>query len=85
MEVYTYIMSRRTQITLTDRQHALLVDEAFRSGLSLAELVRRAVDAVYRPHLRPTVRGIELSIGVWQRPDAAVVARRVAHRRVHDG
>ena len=77
-------MARRTQITLTDRQHALLLDEAFRSGLSMAELVRRAVDSVYRPNLRPTVRGVELSLGVWRKPDAGVVARRVLPRRVTD-
>jgi hypothetical protein len=69
-------MSRRTQITLTDRQHAFLRDEARRTGLSLAELVRRAVDHSYRPFERPIVRGYELSIGAWRRPDAAVVGRR---------
>ncbi len=73
-------MSRRTQITLTDRQHALLVDEAERSGLSLAELVRRAIDGVYRPYTRPRVTGFEVSLGLWRRPDAAVVGRRVRER-----
>ena len=73
-------MSRRTQITLTDRQHALLVDEAQRTGLSLAELVRRSVDRVYRPYSRPRVHGFELSVGVWRELDAAVVARRVKPR-----
>ncbi len=80
MELYTYIMSRRTQITLTDRQHALLRDESSRTGLSLAELVRRAVDKTYRPHVRPAVTGLELSVGVWRRPDAAVAGRRVKTR-----
>jgi hypothetical protein len=77
--VYTsvFAMSRRTQITLTDRQHALLRDESWRTGLPLAELVRRAVDKTYRPHSRPTVRGVEISLGLWRRPDAAVVGRRV--------
>jgi hypothetical protein len=70
-------MSRKTQITLTDRQHALLRDEADRTGLSMAELVRRAVDCVYRPHSRPRLKGFELSLGVWPRPDAAVAGRRV--------
>jgi hypothetical protein len=78
MEVYTYIMSRRTQVTLTDRQHAFLVSEAVRTGLSLAELVRRAVDGTYRPHLRPKVAGLELSLALWRRPDAAVAGRRPA-------
>jgi hypothetical protein len=81
---YTYIdgcvhlhhVSRRTQITLTDRQHAFLHDEKKRTGLSVAELVRRALDDVYRPHSRPRIGGLEVSLGVWHRPDAAVVGRR---------
>jgi hypothetical protein len=84
VEVYTYIhggvhlhqMSRRTQVTLTDRQHLFLRDEASRTGLSLAELVRRAIDRTYRPHVRPHVKGVELSVGLWRRPDAAVAGRR---------
>jgi hypothetical protein len=77
--VYTFVftMSRRTQITLTDRQHAFLRDESWRTGLPLAELVRRAVDKMYRPHSRPTGRGLEISLALWRRPDAAVVGRRV--------
>ena len=69
-------MSRRTQITLTDRQHAFLLDESARTGLPLAELVRRALDRTYRPHLRERLRGFEVSVGLWKRPDAAVVGRR---------
>ncbi len=34
----------RTQITLTDLQYARLLDQSARSGRSLAELVRRALD-----------------------------------------
>ena len=66
---------------LTDRQHAFLLDEAQRTGLPMAELVRRAVDTVYRPHARPKVHGFELTIGMWQNPDAAVAGRRVKTRR----
>jgi hypothetical protein len=88
MAVYTYgdgyrhrhHMSRKTQITLTDRQHAFLLGESLRTDLSLAELVRRAIDEVYRPELRPKVRGYEISLGLWQRPDAAVVGRRKERR-----
>ncbi len=65
---------------LTDRQHAYLRGEAERTGLSLAELVRRAVDSVYRPGSRSRVAGLEVSVGVWRRPDAAVVGRRPARR-----
>jgi hypothetical protein len=88
MAVYTYTdgwrhlhpMSRKTQITLTDRQHAYLIGESIRTGLSLAELVRRAIDRVYRPELRPKVPGYELSLGFWKRPDAAVIGRRRERR-----
>lgn len=46
--MYGYItMSHRTQITLTDDQYTLLQEESDRSGLGLAELVRRAVARCY--------------------------------------
>jgi hypothetical protein len=80
MAVYTFPISRKTQITLTDRQHAFLWDERQRTGLSLAELVRRAIDKTYRPCARPTVKGVEVSLGLWRRPDAAVAGRRVQTR-----
>ena len=88
MAVYTYIdgyrhrrpMSRKTQLTLTDRQHAYLIGESIRTGLSMAELIRRAIDKVYRPELRPKIPGYELSLGLWKRPDAAVVGRRRERR-----
>jgi hypothetical protein len=69
-------MSRRMQVTLSDRQHAFLIDESLRTDLAMAELIRRAIDKVYRPELRPKVRGYEVSVGLWQRPDAAIIGRR---------
>ncbi len=63
-------------MTLTDRQHAFLLSESERTGLSLAELVRRAIDGTYRTHTRPRLTGLELSVGLWRRPDAAVSGRR---------
>jgi hypothetical protein len=92
MAMYTYInadihrhhMSRRMQVTLTDRQHAFLRHESGRTGLPMAELIRRAVDTTFRPYRRPTVRGMELSVGLWSRPDAAVVGRRPPRGRVSD-
>jgi hypothetical protein len=69
-------VSRKTHVTLTDRQHAFLLDESARTGLPLAELVRRAIDSTYRPHERRRLRGLELSLGVWRRPDAALAGRR---------
>jgi hypothetical protein len=50
--------------------------EANRTGLSVAELVRRAIDRTYRPDARPRANGVEVSIGLWRRPDAAVTGRR---------
>jgi Ribbon-helix-helix domain len=69
-------MSQRFHVLLTTRQHQRLHAESIRTGLPVAELIRRAVDTTYRPHARPTVRGLELSVGVWRRPDAAVAGRR---------
>ena len=66
---------------LTDRQHAFLTAESDRTGLSFGELVRRAIDATYRPHARPRARGVEVSFGVWRDPDAAVVGRRPPRAR----
>ena len=63
-------------MTLTDEQHAFLIEEAHRTGLSLAELVRRALDASYKPDERPRLRGFDISLGIWRAPDAAVAGRR---------
>jgi hypothetical protein len=70
----------RFHVILSHRQHAFLVEEAERTGLSMGELVRRAVDSTYRPHVRPRVRGLEVTVGVWRRPDAAAAGRRPARR-----
>ena len=78
-------MSRKTQITLTDRQHRLLLEESVRSSVSMAELVRRAIDAVYRPKLRPIVGGFQVNVGLLRAPDAATVGRvATAPRRIVD-
>jgi len=73
-------MGRRTHVVLTDSQHAFLFGEARRTGLSMGELVRRAVDETYELERRPRVRGFELSVGLWRNPDAAVAGRRAGAR-----
>lgn len=84
-------MSHRTQITLTDDQYERLRDESARSGLGLAELVRRAVDQSYG-----TVSGQELlavlddTFGRWVDRDVDGGAyverlRRGMGRRLADG
>jgi hypothetical protein len=69
-------MRIRTQVLLTPEQYAFLLAESARTGLSRAELVRRALEDVYRPEERPSLGGWEVSLGFWPRPDAALVGRR---------
>jgi Ribbon-helix-helix protein, copG family len=40
-------MAHRIQITLSDEQYSFLNEEADRSSVSIAELVRRAIDTAY--------------------------------------
>ena len=68
-------MSRSVHLTLTEGQHALLVEESIRTGLSMSELVRRALDSTYRPHLRPIVAGFTVNLGLTRGPDPAVIGR----------
>jgi hypothetical protein len=74
-------IGRRLQIQVTDGQYVLLREESSRTSLPMAELIRRAVDAVYRPNSRLRVGGVELSLGLWHEPDAAAVGRRNRLRR----
>lgn len=59
-------MAHRTQITLTDEQYERLRAESRRSGLGLAELVRRAVDHTFgAAGPEQTVQALDDSFGVW--------------------
>jgi hypothetical protein len=69
-------MNMHIHVLVTERQHAFLKNESARTGLSMGELVRRALDKTYHPHVRPAVRGFELSLGLWDRPPAAIAGRR---------
>jgi Ribbon-helix-helix protein, copG family len=69
-------IGRRMQINVTDRQYAVLREEAARTGLPMSELIRRAVDAALRPGSRVRLRGLELNVGIFRQPDAAGAARR---------
>jgi hypothetical protein len=73
-------MGRRTQVTLRDEQYAFLHNESARTGLAVAELVRRAIDGTYRPEARRRVRGFDLGFGIWRDPDAALAGRRAGAR-----
>lgn len=70
-------MAMRTHVILRDDQRAFLLNESARTGLPMAELVRRALDTTYRIRSRPEVAGFELSVGLWRRLDAAVTGRRL--------
>jgi hypothetical protein len=59
-------MSHRTQITLTDEQYERLQSESERTGLGLAELVRRAVDRSYGSTLHgESAEALRESFGSW--------------------
>jgi hypothetical protein len=56
----------RTQVTLTDAQYVRLRGESARSGLSLAELVRRALDERYEAVSTPDrLRLLDSAFGAW--------------------
>jgi hypothetical protein len=68
-------MSRRFQLTLTDAQYAYLTRASERTSLSVAELIRRALDEKYPANggFRP---GREFTLSVWRRPSAWEQNRR---------
>jgi hypothetical protein len=64
--MYAHIMSHRTQITLTDEQYRRFREESARSGLPLAELVRRAVDECYTPATHNEfLEALDNAFGIW--------------------
>ncbi len=70
-------MAMAIHVLVTDDQRAFLLNESARSGLSMAELVRRALDATYPLESRQHVGGFEVNVGLWRRLDAAVTGRRL--------
>lgn len=84
-------MSHRTQVTLTDDQYDRLRSESARSGLGLAELVRRAVERSYgATSHRELLEALDGSFGAWTddgRDGATYVTdlRRGMARRLTDG
>jgi hypothetical protein len=70
-------MAMSIHVLLADSQHEFLRNESARSGLSMAELMRRALDATYPLPPRRQVGGFELNVGLWRRLDAAVTGRRL--------
>ncbi|MPZ91964.1 MAG: ribbon-helix-helix domain-containing protein [Actinobacteria bacterium] len=59
-------MARRTQITLSEAQYARLKDESERTGASLSELVRRAIEDSYGlPRMDDARSALQDSFGAW--------------------
>lgn len=59
-------MAHRTQITLSDEQYMRLQTESAQTGLSLAELIRRAVDDAYGVlSIEEKLRLIDEGAGLW--------------------
>ena len=68
--MYTYIM-RRTQIYLTDEEAEALKRVSKKSGLSMSDLIRSAIDQTYvsgdgQPSKEEALRMINESFGAWQ-------------------
>ncbi len=60
-------MSHRNQITLTDSEYIRLKQESDRTGVGLAELIRRALTIAYGdPARSDTAHVLEASFGSWQ-------------------
>jgi hypothetical protein len=69
-------VSIRIHIQISKKMYSRLNRIANLTGLSIAELVRRAVERTYWPGEIPRMKGFEISFGLWKRPDASVVGRR---------
>jgi hypothetical protein len=63
-------MGHRTQITLSDAQYARLKEESKRTGASLSELIRRALEEAYQlPRLEDAQSALGDSFGAWGNRD----------------
>jgi hypothetical protein len=69
-------MSKRFNLILEEGQYAFLTCESERQSVAVAELIRRAIDHTFELRNSDRTDGFELSVGLWRRPDAAVVGRR---------
>ena len=76
-------MSHRTQVILDDDQYEALLRESRRHGVSLAELVRRAVDRTYgrRGDRAADRAALEASFGSWTGRDFDGHAYVESHRK----
>jgi hypothetical protein len=73
-------MGTRFQLTLEERQYRYLTAESERLSVPVAEMIRRAIDNTYSLANDRKTSGMEVSFGIWRRPDAALVGRRAGVR-----
>jgi hypothetical protein len=69
-------MSQRFHITLSDRQFVYLSRASERTSLSIAELIRRAVEDKYHPSSNGLKSRSEFTVAVWRRPLDGDLGRR---------
>ncbi|MCC6945560.1 MAG: ribbon-helix-helix domain-containing protein [Thermomicrobiales bacterium] len=63
-------MSHRTQITLTDVQYERLRRESERTGLAIAELVRRSLDETFPQSTHDEfIDSLDKVFGIWAERD----------------
>lgn len=63
--MYGYIM-HRTQVLLEEQQYRRLKEESARTGRSIGELVREAIDLEYGDHSRDALlEALDDSYGAW--------------------
>jgi hypothetical protein len=67
-------MAHRFHIMLTDGQYEYLTRASERTSISVAELVRRAIDAKYPAGAAPSRR--EFTVAIWRRPTTSEGGRR---------
>ena len=68
-------MSKRTQITLEEAQYARLRALSAATGLSMSELIRRALDRTYAEH---GVEALDATFGMWRdRDDLETLMKRL--------
>jgi hypothetical protein len=73
-------MGIRFNLILEERQYAFLSAESERQCVAAAELIRRAIDQAFELRDSERTDGFEFSLGLWKRPDAAIVGRRAGIR-----
>jgi len=73
-------MSQRFHITLSDPQFVYLSLASERTSLSIAELIRRAVEDKYHPSGNGRRSHSEFTVAVWRRPLEGGPGRRAGVR-----